>query len=123
MIVVAVRTLYVLEPFNGAGCSLFLACKPVVRGGSRLALFNHLARVEQNAFKAVIARILLGSRAAVALDYKVFVSHIIIIYIIPAESMHVNLRNASRNCDLVQIVAAEERRLTDMLNALRNCEV
>ena len=123
MVWVAVGALYVAEALYRTFIAFFFTYISVIGGSSRLAFFYCFACIEQNAFKAVILSILLRCSAAVAFDNKVLVSHIIVVHIVPAESVHINLRYAFRNCYFFQVIAAEECRLADVLNALFNGKI
>ena len=74
---------------------------PSVRRSGRVAFRDHFARIEKVALKAVIACVLLGRRAAVAVDDKVFVALVSVVHIVPAECVQIDLRYAFGNGDLV----------------------
>lgn len=100
---------YAAAKNNVCCCPVYGFFVPVLRKVGELsalgcvgfAFFNHFARVEQNALKAVISRILFCRRAAVSFDYEILVSHIIIVHIVPAESVHINLSDTSWDCNLI----------------------
>ena len=123
MVRVSVCALYILELLYGALFALFFTGKSVVGSRCRLALFYYLSGIEQNALKAVIACVLFRRRSAVTLDYKIFVSYVVIVHVIPAESVHTYFGYAFWYRHFGKLIAAKKRRLINFLHALGNGEV
>lgn len=93
VVFVAERVLDVLKTLDSAFFTFFTGRSAVSRR-SRIAFRDHLAGIEKMTLKAVIARILLRRRAAVAFDNEIFVADIVIVHIVPAKGVQIDLRDA-----------------------------